>query len=128
MSALAPSPEIVCLVDDDASVLKAVGRLLTSEGIAIQSFNQPQDFLDYVAGHAVPLAVIDVWMAGMNGIEAQACLRKLSPRTRVIIMTGRDDPAVRANATDAGAVAIFIKPFDDNAFVGAVHRALGHKP
>jgi two-component system repressor protein LuxO len=48
----------------------------------------------------------------------------LSPKTRVIVITARDDLAARATAMAIGPVAFFIKPFDDEKFLAAVHNAL----
>src|SRR3954468_1730838 len=116
---------VVCLVDDDLAVLKSIARLLASDGLAVRSFNEPQDFLAYVQAHAVQLVILDILMEGMTGLEVQAELRKLSPHTRVIIMTGREDTNSRATATDLGAAAFFTKPFDDKQFLCSVRSALG---
>ena len=116
--------EIVCLVDDDEGVLKSIGRLLASDGVAVRAFNDPESFLAHVRTHSVPVVVLDIWMEQMTGLEVQAKLSKLSPRTRVIIMTGRKDPAAEQTATQFGASAFFIKPFDDEEFLAAVHSAL----
>lgn len=116
--------EIVCLVDDDPAVLTSIGRLFASEGIAVRPFSQPADFLEYLAGHPVPVAVLDIWMEHMTGLELQAKLARISPRTQVIVMTGRKDPAVEQTALEAGAAAFFTKPFDDEVFLTAVRRAL----
>lgn len=118
------APEIVCLVDDDPAVLTSIGRLLASEGIGVRPFSQPADFLGYVASHSVLVAVLDIWMEHMTGLELQAKLTKVSPRTRVIVMTGRKDSAVEQTALELGAMAFFTKPFDDEAFLIAVRRAL----
>lgn len=116
--------EVVCLVDDDPAILKSIGRLLASDGLSARGFHEPQSFLDYVRESTVPLAVLDIWMEEMNGIEVQARLSKLSPATRVIIITGRKDPNVEKTALQCGASAFFIKPFDDEEFLGAVRAAL----
>ena len=116
--------KIVCLVDDDPAVLKAIGRLLASDGISVRAFNEPKSFLAHVETNAVPLVVLDVWMEQMTGLEVQTELHTLSPRTRVIVMTGREDAASKLTAMKSGAVAFFIKPFDDNQFLSAVHGAL----
>ena len=116
--------EIVCLVDDDEGVLKSIGRLLASDGVAVRAFNEPESFLTHVKTHSVPVAVLDIWMEQMTGLEVQAKLSKLSPRTRVIIMTGRKDPAAEQTAMQFGATAFFIKPFDDEEFLCAVRTAL----
>jgi FixJ family two-component response regulator len=116
--------EVVCLVDDDLAILKSIGRLLASDGLSVRAFSRPQDFLGYAHIHLVPLVVLDILMEGMTGLEVQAQLRELSPRTRVIIMTGREGPTTRSAATDMGASAFFTKPFDDEQFLRAVHSAL----
>ncbi len=116
--------EIVCLVDDDLAVLKSIGRLLASDGLSVLAFDNPNKFLAHVRGHVVPVVVLDVMMAEMSGLELQAQLTPISPQTRVIIITGREDPKMRSTATRLGAIAFFTKPFDDNQFLAAVRSAL----
>lgn len=116
--------EIVCLVDDDEAVLASIGRLLASDGLGVRSFSGPESFLAHVKTHSVPLVILDIWMEKMTGLEVQAKLAKLSPRTRVIIMTGRKDSGAKQTALEFGANAFFTKPFNDEEFLGAVHRTL----
>jgi len=116
--------EIVCLVDDDLAVLKSIGRLLASDGLSVLAFDNPNEFLDHVRGHVVPVVVLDVMMQEMSGLEVQAQLSPISPQTRVIIVTGREDPKMRSTATRLGAIAFFTKPFDDNEFLAAVRSGL----
>ena len=52
----------------------------------------------------------------MSGLEVQSRLRTLSPSTRVIIFTAREDPRLRSTALAAGETAFFIKPFDEEEF------------
>ena len=116
--------EIVCLVDDDLSVLKSIERLLASDGLSVRGFNKPKDFLTHVQAHTVPLVVLDIWMEEMSGLEVQAQLSALSPNTRVIIITGREDQTAKLAALQSGVLAFFTKPFDDDQFLNAVRRAL----
>ena len=116
--------EIVCLVDDDSAVLKSIGRLLASDGFSARSFDKPREFLTHVQTNAVPLVVLDLLMGEMNGLEVQAQISALSPDTRVIVITGREDPKMKAAVLRGGAVAFFNKPFDDGQFLGAVRAAL----
>ena len=118
-----PAPEIVYLVDDDSAVLRSIGRLLACDGFSARSFDKPKDFLAYVQTNAVSLVVLDVWMPDMNGLEVQAVLRKDSPETRIIFISGRDDPSVRQAALDAGAFGFLSKPFDDEALLQLVRKA-----
>jgi FixJ family two-component response regulator len=114
----------VCLVDDDLSVLTSMQFLLRSDGLKVRPFNRPEDFLEYVANHSVPLVVLDIWMDRVTGLEVLARLCALSPRTRVIVITAREDLGARATAMAIGPVAYFLKPFDHEKFLAAVRKAL----
>jgi len=113
----------IWLLDDDVSMLKALGRLMTSAGLIAEKFSDPLAFLARLKHARCRVAVLDVWMPVMNGLEVQASLRRDSPETRIIFMTGRDDPLVRQTALDGGAFAFLTKPFEDEALVQLVREA-----
>jgi FixJ family two-component response regulator len=115
----------VCVLDDDLSMLKALDRLLKAEGFEVQKFSDPTVFLSTVIKAKCPVAILDVWMPEMNGLEVQSALRKDSPETRVIFMSGRDDPSMRQTALEAGAFGFLSKPFDDELFLQLVRKAVG---
>ena len=119
-----PATSLICLLDDDPSVLKALGRLLSSAGLRAEPFSDPEQFLQYAKIHRSPVAVIDIWMPMMNGLEVQSRLHEISPSTRVIIVTGKADRLVRSTAMNAGALAFLTKPFDDEELVTSVRLAL----
>ena len=114
----------VWLLDDDASMLRALGRVLKSAGFTVEKFSDPADFLSRIAEGECGVAVLDVWMPDMNGLEVQACLKRDSPKTRIIFITGRDDPLVRQTALDAGAFAFLAKPFEDEVLLQLIHKAV----
>ena len=114
----------ICLLDDDLSMLKALERLLNCEGLKSKKFTDPLVFLSSIGDTRCPVAILDVWMPEMNGLEVQEELRKASPETRIIFMSGRDDPSVRQTALEAGAFGFLAKPFDDETLVQMVHEAL----
>jgi FixJ family two-component response regulator len=113
----------IWLLDDDVSMLRALGRLMSSAGLLAEKFSDPVAFLARLKHARCRVAVLDVWMPVMNGLEVQACLRRDSPETRIIFMSGRDDPPVRQAALDAGAVAFLAKPFEDDVMVQLVQKA-----
>ena len=115
---------IVCLLDDDASVLKGLSRLFSSANLDAKAFSNPEEFLRYAQTHRPAVALIDVCMPQMSGLEVQSRLGKISPSTRVIVFTGKDDPLVRSTAMNAGASAYLTKPFDDEELLIAVRLAL----
>jgi len=117
----------VCLVDDDPSVLKSMHYLLASEGIKVRTFSKAEDFLTHASTHDVPVVVTDIWMDQVTGLEVLARLCAISPKTRVIVITAREDLAARATAMAIGPVAFFMKPFDDEKFITAVRDALSQR-
>jgi len=119
-----PERESICILDDDASVRHSIEQLLDSDGLKAQGFEDAEVFFAHARSHAVPLAVLDVWMPETSGLQVQARLREVSPDTKVIVMTGRETPAIRAAALEGGAVAFLVKPFDDEAFLSLVSHAL----
>jgi two-component system, LuxR family, response regulator FixJ len=120
------SADIVCLVDDDNSIRRSITRMLEFDGVNVHAFDDPQEFLAYLTLNVVRLAILDIWMEPMTGMEVLAHLCTQSPQTRVIFITGREDEAAEQTVKEAGAFAFFMKPFDDNEFLRTVHRALDH--
>src|SRR3954447_19262573 len=114
----------VCLLDDDLSMLKALDRLLKSEGFNVEKFSDPVVFLSTIVKCSYRVAILDVWMPDMNGLEVQTVLRKDSPQTRIIFISGRDDPSVRQTALEAGAFGFLSKPFDDEVLLQLVRKAV----
>ena len=114
----------IWLLDDDASMLKALGRLLTSAGFEVEQFHHPSAFLLRLEQDKCRVAVLDVLMPDMDGLEVQAFLRKNSPETGVIFISGRDDPSARQFALAAGALGFLAKPFDDEVLLQLVRKAV----
>jgi two-component system, LuxR family, response regulator FixJ len=120
---VALTKETVYLLDDDSSILKSTGRLLDSAGWKVEAFTDPIAFLEQAARHCPSVAVIDILIPQMNGLEVQTQLRRLSPSTRVIVLTAKDDPSVRRTAINAGASAFFIKGVESSEFLAGVKAA-----
>src|SRR3954453_12593688 len=116
--------DAICVIDDDPSVRKSVGRLLQSAGLQVRVFSEAKVFLEFLASTPVRVVVLDVWMAGMSGMELLVHLCARSPRTRAIFITGHDDHAAQRTVMAAGAFAFLIKPFDDDELLIEVNRAL----
>ena len=123
MIALNKETLAVYLLDDDFSVLKATRRLLDSAGWNVEAFTDPIAFLEHAAMHSPSVAVIDIRMPDMDGLEVQTRLRRVAPSTRVIVLTSKDDPAIRTTAINAGAYAFFIKGVDNAEFLARIKAA-----
>ena len=113
----------VSLLDDDPSVVKATSRLLSSAGWKVESFTDPIAFLSHAKMSHPQVVVLDVLMPEMDGLEVQKRLGSFSPASQVIVLTSKDDPAVRAKAMRAGATAFFLKPVADEEFLLEVKSA-----
>src|SRR5437016_2478384 len=125
MVALDKDTAVVYLLDDDPSILKAASRLLDAHGWRAEVFTDPFAFLERAAIECPDVAVIDIVMPDMNGLEVQTRLRRVSPSTRVIVLTGKDDPSVRRVAMNAGASAFFVKNVESGEFLAGVKAAAG---
>jgi FixJ family two-component response regulator len=120
---VALNKETVYLLDDDSSILKSTCRLLDSAGWKVEAFTDPIAFLEQAAMHCPDVAVIDILMPIMSGLEVQTRLRCNSPSTRVIILTAKDDPSVRRMAMNAGASAFFVKGVESGEFLAGIKAA-----
>ena len=113
----------VFVVDDDASVRVALGRLMRSAGLAVETFASAESLLETWPSDAGCL-ILDVQMPGLSGLELQSELAALGSTIPIIFITAHDDPNARTRAMDAGATDFLQKPFDDEELIAAIHNAL----
>jgi FixJ family two-component response regulator len=121
MNDLAPT---VFIVDDDPSVLKALGRLMRSAGLNAATFASPQEFLDNHDQNAHGCLVLDVAMPHINGLELHQILVVQDCDLPVIFLTGHGDIPMTVRAIKQGAVDFFTKPVDDSDLIEAIHDAI----
>jgi len=122
-TALERKTDEVWLLDDDTSVLKSIARLLNSVGWDVKSYTDPAQFLENARSKPPGIAVLDVLMPQMSGLEVQRKLQNICPLTRVIILTSNDDPVVRRTALEAGACAFFLKGVGNEEFLSVIKSA-----
>jgi len=114
---------LVYVIDDDSSMLKAIGRLLESEDYPVEMFAGAREFLAR-APHTGPLCVIlNLNMPGLNGLELQEALAGRGRAEQVIFITGRASVPTCVQAMKAGAVDYLPKPFRDEDLLCAVERS-----
>jgi FixJ family two-component response regulator len=114
----------VRVVDDDASVLKALGRLLRAAGFAVQTFPSPHVFLKEHDATAPGCVLLDLSMPGLNGLQIQRALTVLGDACPIVFITGHGDIASSVSAMKAGAVDFLTKPFDASRLLDAVRAAI----
>jgi FixJ family two-component response regulator len=121
----APRKTKVIVVDDDASVLKAMDRLLRSAGIQVRSFDSPEACLADEPPDCDSCLIVDYRMPGMTGFDLVKELRRRGSNPPFIVISAHDDPEARQQARDLGAAAYFRKPVDGQALLDAISWATG---
>ena len=119
---------MVCIVDDDSSVRKALKRLMRSVGLAVETFGSAEEYLAHDAGRQVDCLILDIRMPGLSGLDLQQRLDAAGFSTPIIFITAHDDEESRARALTHGAFAYFEKPFDDEELLEKVFEAIGERP
>lgn len=114
----------VFLVDDDASVVRALSRLLRASGHQISAFGSPQEFLACHDPATPGCVVLDLAMPGLNGLELQNALLASGSQRPIIFVTGHADVPSSVRAMKAGAVDFLTKPVNADDLLAAVGRAI----
>lgn len=113
------------LVDDDASVRRALTRLLRSEGHEVACFGTAEDFLMAAPLDGVPAClVVDLRMPGLSGLDLQELLAQQGLELALVFISGRADVESGIRAMKGGAIDFLEKPVSDAALLGAVRRGL----
>ncbi len=113
----------IYLIDDDASVRKALRRFLNSLGLQVDIFASAEDFLERVSSDATGCLILDVRMPGLSGLELQDRLVAAHSRLSLIFITAFANPQDRKRVIQAGAIAYLTKPIDDKILMGALQEA-----
>jgi FixJ family two-component response regulator len=121
---LSKTKKLVCVVDDDQSVRRALGRLFKSAGYAAETFASAEDYLSREIFEGPICLVLDVRMPGLNGLGLQEALETRGACEQIVFITGHGDVPTATQAMKNGAVDFLTKPFDDGELTGAVKRAL----
>jgi FixJ family two-component response regulator len=113
----------VFLVDDDASVLKGLSRLLRAKGYDVRSFASAEEFLERHDAAVAGCAVFDVAMPGLDGLALQQIFTAGGNQRPIIFITGKGDIQKSVRAMKAGAVDFLTKPVNDKDLLAAIVRA-----
>jgi FixJ family two-component response regulator len=116
---------LVCIVDDDQSVRRSLGRLIRSADYAAETFSSAKDYLAREPFEGAICLVLDVRMPGLNGLGLQEALESRGAGEQIVFITGHGDVPTCTQAMKSGAVDFLTKPFHAEELIGAVKRALG---
>jgi FixJ family two-component response regulator len=117
-----PDTLTIGVVEDDASFLRALRRLLSGAGFSVATFASAEEFLASESAGATACLVLDVHLGGMSGFDLQQHLATAGTPIPTIFITAHDDPATRQRARSG--VAYLRKPFREDALIGAIQQVL----
>lgn len=120
----APQDAWVFIVDDDASFLSALERLLSAKGYRIAAFTSPVQFLDRHDPKRRGCLLLDLQMAELNGLDVQSRLAARGESRPVIFLTGTDRVEAAVSAMKSGARNYLIKPVNTHILVDEIQNAI----
>lgn len=122
-----PSDAIVYVIDDDEGARHSLEFLLDCAGIRVRAFASADAFLAASPPLGGACIVTDVRMPGRSGVELVEELRRRGATVPVIVITGHADVPLAIQAMKAGIADFIEKPFDDEAILGAIRKALAQQ-
>ncbi|HNP35271.1 MAG TPA: response regulator transcription factor [Woeseiaceae bacterium] len=114
----------VYVVDDDASIRRAIELLMRSVGQKCEIFSSGAEFLNEYRSGGVGCLVLDIRMPGMSGLEVQARLASVGDPMPIIFITGFADVPMAVAAMQKGAFDFIEKPFRDQELLDQIGAAL----
>ena len=121
---MSPTPSVISIVDDDASVRVATDNLLRSLGYTVHTFASAEEFLRSIHFNDTSCVIADVQMPAMSGVELQALVLAQGHRVPFIFITAFPEETIRERAVKAGAICFLTKPFDRLTLIKCLDTAL----
>ena len=118
-------PEVtIYVVDDDASVRKALERLIRSVGYHVETFASANDFLKHDLPDIPSCLVLDLRMPGLSGVDLQERLRSMQIKIPIIFLTAHGSVSTSVRAMKGGAIDFLEKPVDEQVLLDLIHQAI----
>lgn len=115
---------IVFIVDDDASMRRALTNLFESVGLKVEAFGSAPQLLQAKPPQVPSCLVLDIRLPGVSGLDLQSELAKANIQTPVIFITGHGDIPMTVRAMKSGAIDFLTKPVRDQDILDAVQAAI----
>jgi CheY-like chemotaxis protein len=114
----------ILVVDDESDALLYLFDLLSGEGFRVEGSSNALEALGYVARRMPDLVLADVHMPEMDGLELLDRIKRMAPKTRVILLSAIVNETTRREALARGGEDLLQKPVDGRALLQAVSRVL----
>jgi FixJ family two-component response regulator len=115
---------LVAIVDDEAPIRVALGRLLRLAEYKVAGYANGEDFLSSLSQGVPACALLDLNMPGLSGLQVQARLLADRVALPVVFITASDDANIERQALEAGGLRVLHKPVGNDELLAAVRFAL----
>ena len=119
--------KLICIVDDDTSVRRALGRLIRAFGFDVETHASGRECLDGAQIDRAECLVLDVSMPGMDGFELYTLLQASGRSVPTVFISAHDEEGYGPKARALGAVAFLSKPCDEKSLIDAINKAIASK-
>jgi DNA-binding NtrC family response regulator len=117
----------ILVVDDELVVRDSLGKWFNSEGYTARPVASAREALEVIANAEFDIALLDIKMPGMDGMELQARLKEADPDLSIVMMTGYASVDTAVQALKRGAYDYITKPVDPDELSHLIANALEHK-
>ena len=121
------SREEILIVDDEKNIRSSLEGILKDEGYRVRGVPTGEDLLKQVAQGVPDLVILDVWLPGMDGLQALEEVKRVHPELPVIMISGHSTVETAVKATRLGAYDFIEKPLSLEKTILAVRNALEHQ-
>jgi FixJ family two-component response regulator len=113
----------IAIVDDDASVRKALMRLLQTSSYRVDTFASASEFFASLKRRVPDCLIVDLQMPTTDGLELRNSLNRAGIAIPTIVITAHDEPGTRERCRAAGAAAYLLKPIQKTELIEAIRAA-----
>ena len=102
----------ILALDDVQDAVQLIKRILERRGYTVDIFTEEEQALQFISEHEVDLAILDIKLKKMDGVQVLEEVQKISPQTRVIMLTGYPTLETARDSLKLGAAKYLVKPID----------------
>lgn len=120
-------PKLILIVDDEESIRQSLEGILCDEGYQVVAAENGEEALDMIREEVPDLVLLDIWMPGMDGIQALERIKAMLPEQTVVMMSGHGTIETAVKATRVGAFDFIEKPFSLDKLLITIANAISIK-
>ena len=114
----------ILVLDDMLDAVNLIKRILQKEGHEVIGFTEEEEVLNYMRTHPIDLAILDIKLKKMSGVEVLEAIKRIDPSTGVMMLTAYPSIESERRSIKLGAGAFCVKPIDNEELVEKVTNVL----